>query len=373
MDDESLIEILLYRGEGTTLDYKVQQYAHDGASPDDKGELLKDILAFSNAWRDETAYILIGVNNSVEIVGLDKDLDDSRLQQFISEKTNSPVTFSYRSVNYKGVKLGLYTIPVQARPIFAKKQYGKVLPDTVYVRRGSATATAKPDEIAKMGAETLAEKLSPQLQVRMVGVNDDSTPVESLYITYKEFQLTEYPRYEGDDNERRDLLWSGLPSMIQANSQYYHQLARYIKLRKSTYEFKFEVVNSGTTFAEDVIIKISAPSESGMAFLTQLPAKPLKKRDQLPMPVGKFFQPKEIEITSERNIETMTFLVGKVRPGETIFTGEAYFARLPSSLTAFDVKVFADHLQAPIQFEIPVSVEITAETLTFDRLKAFSN
>ena len=113
MDDETLIETLLYRGEGAALDYKLQQYPHDGATPEQKGELLKDILAFVNAWRSEPAYILIGVSNTLEVVGLDKDLDDSRLQQFINGKTNIPVHFSYRSVRHKGLTLG-YT-PFQSK------------------------------------------------------------------------------------------------------------------------------------------------------------------------------------------------------------------------------------------------------------------
>ena len=121
MDDEQLIDILLYTGEGASLDYKVQQYPHDGATPEAKGELLKDILAFANAWRQENAYILIGVSDSRELIGLDKDLDDSRLQQFINGKTNRPIHFSYRSITYKKVKLGLYTIEVQERPIYARQ------------------------------------------------------------------------------------------------------------------------------------------------------------------------------------------------------------------------------------------------------------
>src|SRR2546430_2650007 len=55
---------LLYRGESESLDFKSEQYVFMGASEGKKAELLKDILAFANAWRNDTAYILIGVQET---------------------------------------------------------------------------------------------------------------------------------------------------------------------------------------------------------------------------------------------------------------------------------------------------------------------
>jgi predicted HTH transcriptional regulator len=41
--------------------FKRDQYPFEASSDDDKGELLKDLLAFANSWRRESAFILIGV------------------------------------------------------------------------------------------------------------------------------------------------------------------------------------------------------------------------------------------------------------------------------------------------------------------------
>jgi hypothetical protein len=62
--DAQLFERLLYRRESETLDFKVDQYQFSGGTDDEKSELLKDILAFGNAWRETDAYILIGVQES---------------------------------------------------------------------------------------------------------------------------------------------------------------------------------------------------------------------------------------------------------------------------------------------------------------------
>jgi predicted HTH transcriptional regulator len=57
------MEELLNEDESSTLDFKRDQYPFDGATDEQKGELLKDILAFANAWRRTDAYILVGVKD----------------------------------------------------------------------------------------------------------------------------------------------------------------------------------------------------------------------------------------------------------------------------------------------------------------------
>ena len=61
MHSDELI-VLLHRSESDTLDFKSQRYPFSGASDDQKGELLKDILALANAWKDAPAYLVIGVD-----------------------------------------------------------------------------------------------------------------------------------------------------------------------------------------------------------------------------------------------------------------------------------------------------------------------
>lgn len=55
MSTEELINSLLYEEESTTLDFKSEQYKFVKAQDWEKAELLKDILAFANAWRRSDA------------------------------------------------------------------------------------------------------------------------------------------------------------------------------------------------------------------------------------------------------------------------------------------------------------------------------
>ncbi len=155
--DDNLLEQLLHEEEGSALDFKRDQYPFEGPDRNAKGELIKDILAFANAWRRTTAFILIGVDEvkggRSKIVGVNKHLDDAKLHQFVNSKTQRPVEFSYQPFHTKDGEIGVIEIPIQKRPFYLKKQFGKVTPNSVYKRDGSSTAIATPDEVATMGAE----------------------------------------------------------------------------------------------------------------------------------------------------------------------------------------------------------------------------
>ncbi len=113
--DLQLLESLLYEEESEALDFKVQRYSFSGATDEQKSELLKDILAFANAWRQTDAHILIGVREvrggrSI-VVGIDpKDhLLNRNLQQFVHRKTNRVVDFWYAPAKFEGVDIGVLT------------------------------------------------------------------------------------------------------------------------------------------------------------------------------------------------------------------------------------------------------------------------
>ena len=167
--DEKLFEELLYENENPTLDFKEEQYSFVGATDEEKSELLKDILAFANAWRRTNAYVLIGVQEvkggrSI-VKGITQHFDDASLQQFINSKTNRPVNFSYIPFAFEGEQVGVIEIHEQERPIFLLKDFGKLSKDRVYIRRGSSTVIANPEEIAKMGMVLIA-KQSPILNLQ---------------------------------------------------------------------------------------------------------------------------------------------------------------------------------------------------------------
>ncbi len=165
------LEALLREDEGTTLDFKREQYPFDNATEDEKSEILKDILAFANTWRGANAYILIGVEEikggRSRPVGVRYHLDDAHLQQFVNAKTNRKIEFRYECATIDGVGIGVICIPLQERPSYLTKKYAKLAENAVYIRRGSSTDSARPDEVARMGEARLARRVDATPRIVM--------------------------------------------------------------------------------------------------------------------------------------------------------------------------------------------------------------
>lgn len=163
-------ESLLWMSESESLDFKQDQYPFDGGSEEQKSELLKDILAFANSWRNTDAYILIGIKEKrgerAELLGVNNHIISNNLQQFVDAKTNKPIRFTYAPFTYDKKQVGILKIPVQRRPFFLKSKYGKLEAEVVYIRRGDATVKAKPDEISQMGHSQMLSEIStgPELE-----------------------------------------------------------------------------------------------------------------------------------------------------------------------------------------------------------------
>lgn len=210
MIDEIQIKMLCFKSESETLDFKRDQYKFIGCTDEDKSELLKDILSFANAWREENAYILIGVseeNGHREIVGINPVdvIDDATIQQFINNKTNKVVPFISYTVNcQKGL---VQVIEIRdcgsERPFFSVKDYGKVKKNVVKVKRGSSTDDADLEEIVRMGEHRSLRK-QPILEAAIcpAGTEDfrtDNVTIRVLNIDFDESALNmrreDPPRY----------------------------------------------------------------------------------------------------------------------------------------------------------------------------------
>ncbi len=170
--DAQILETLLHMSEGATLDFKGSQYPLDGATDEQKSEFVKDVLAFANAWKTSDAYILIGVSENpghrASVNGVERHPDDASLQQLVNSKTNVPVEFAYIPATIDGNNVGVVIIAQsQQRPIFLRKRFGRLEPNQVYLRRGSTTDVASPDEIARMGAAQATMDLRPTVSVQL--------------------------------------------------------------------------------------------------------------------------------------------------------------------------------------------------------------
>ncbi|MGE5479980.1 MAG: helix-turn-helix domain-containing protein [Chloroflexota bacterium] len=170
-DWEKLLNELVNESESATLDFKEEQYKFIKASDEVKSELLKDILAFANAFRRNEAYILIGFKdgkgNRAETVGIYENLDDANLQQFVNSKINKPLEFSYHQITFEGKKIGVIKIPIQDRGFYLTKKFGSLEKTMIPLRKGSSTGYASNEEFEQMIKWNHSRNISkPNLEIQ---------------------------------------------------------------------------------------------------------------------------------------------------------------------------------------------------------------
>lgn len=142
-------KIIIDKPESTILDFKNEEYDFSRTANEAKqSEFIKDIISFTNTIRNETAYIIIGINElengQKELNGISKITDDSILQQKIKSKTIPHPIFSYSSIQFEGKVFGIIEIPISKYdfPIMTTIKLKGIEPGKIYFRRGSSNSEA---------------------------------------------------------------------------------------------------------------------------------------------------------------------------------------------------------------------------------------
>lgn len=134
---------LLTHEERRVLDFKSADYLLKGDHP--RGEFLKDILAMVNTPRDESAFIVLGVEKkpglAPVVVGLPQCRDERYYQDAIRDKISPTPQLVFHAVDWEGKTVGLLELPCEQKgPFLARADLGAVNAGVIYWRRGSTTA-----------------------------------------------------------------------------------------------------------------------------------------------------------------------------------------------------------------------------------------
>jgi hypothetical protein len=382
--NQEKFEQLLYEDEGNTLDFKKEQYLFAKATEEQKSELLKDILGFANAFRRVTAYILIGVEDvrggRGKTVGISKDdhLQDHALQQFANNLTNHPVRFQYEAFCFEGKQIGIISIEEQIRPIYLKRDYGKLKKNEVYVRRGSSTDPTKPalpDEIATMrlGSSHEDALLSIQFCDRetevLIGC---SLNCESEYFEMpSKYSIPDLP------SRNNELFQSNI--LDQINSNFYRELADYEYISRLCQPVRLAVRNAGKVAAKNVHVELTVPSRKEIIALEEsdLPPRPSKKRFENNTflrgirSIHKSPGDVSIENTSEMKMIKIDF--GDLQPGRHICSETFYLGSKISQEILLSGFAYADNLTTPRESTLAIYVSSKRTPINFEQLKLMDN
>ena len=381
MEDKFPIEELLYEEEGTTLDFKGEPYKFNSASDHEKSELLKDILAFSNAWRRVDAYILIGVEEvkggRCRIVGIQDSLDDAQLQQFVNSKTQRPIEFNYRTVLIDGLKVGVLCIPVQRRPYYLEKDYGKLKKHVVYICRGSSTSDASPEEVRDMGRSEIQDSQEiPDLYFEFANPANRSSLGTRIDINSKILKIppmNQIPDYV-EDNQSRSLRILG----PQVRKDYYRELVRYYYVANISTELSFLLRNDSSKAISDIRVElIVQKNKFNFSFLEsnnslyKLPKShfdPIKDIAPIRQQLAEINR-RKIEIQDLKDFFRVEIPFEKVQPKQTVFATQTVYIISNENFTIEpEVTIYADNIPLPIMRKLQISANVIEYEGSLERI-----
>lgn len=161
--EDEVQEMIDCHQEGDYLDFKEYDY-----NKDNKEELIKDILAFSNSHSIRNKYIIIGAveeNNvctGIREINKKQIRDEAEFQQIINTYIYENLIVNYKIVNVDGKDILAIQIPVDNnsnRPFMIKKQIGKLKENEIYIRKGSMTTLASKKDLEYMFKKNKSSKL----------------------------------------------------------------------------------------------------------------------------------------------------------------------------------------------------------------------
>jgi hypothetical protein len=363
--NDDLLENLLFEEESETLDFKSHQYPFDGASDDQKSELLKDILAFANSWRRTDAYILIGVKEvkgaKSKVLGINDHLLNRNLQQFVNSKTNRPLTFSYRPYKYEETEIGILKIPIQQRPIFLVKNFGKLVKETVYIRRGDTTTIADPDEIARMGRSFEFEKnQQPEINFQLADIDNKKYLGSELKLKCEKLfieNIKSIPKYGEPEGSYF------VSQVIGVNHNYFRDIAEFLEKTHHLRKIGLVLKNDSNVLAENVLVTISICDCKGLSVVDEYDY-PVEPSDHTMGIIPNFRRPFDIE--RQGNIEakkhgseySIRSEFKNVQPGAEIWSNEAFYigSEIPNDIE-LQTEIVANNLNDPIQLSLNISIE----------------
>ena len=360
-----LLETLLHEEEGAALDFKAAQYPFDNADIGQKEELLKDILAFTNSWRRASAYILIGVEEvkggRSRILGVKKHLDDARLHQFVNGKTQRPVEFIYKIVQIEGVEIGVIEIPLQDRPVYLKKRYAKLEGNEVYIRDGSSTRVATPDEIARMGAQHVLVE-TPQFSLEWANL-DTQTALPSPCVLHS---LALYPPLP--DNTFALPRPSHLSVDIFRNSRYSEEVIWCTFERAFFTGIGVRLYNNSGVLGKNIRFEGILSKSGGVVVQDILKSIPSKDTIAVPFDsVPLIGQKPETYLQDLNDKWEIAVEFGDIRPREIVWTTNPFwFGCAHPTLAKLEGQLFGDNLREPVTCSLEIQFEAEQRPMTED-------
>jgi Putative DNA-binding domain len=379
MDEQ--LTALRYKSEGTDIDFKSTQYRFIAGSEDNKAEMLKDILAIANAWRDGPGYILLGFKDQrphpAEVVGISESVDDAQLQQFVNGKVRPKLTFRYEEHLYEGKTVGVISIPKQKRAFYLAHPYGKLKSNVVYVRRGSSTDEAEPPEITAM---VMADSGRGDMRVNLSALttNNDNLP-DTFQRSYLQF-TEEFPDFASPRHTAGPFEINVGTSIWHDNRSFWRECAEYVRVDEGLIEMKFVLLNRSEIQLSNAKLEVFVEPLDGQSYQmlagADLPKEPESKWSPIhgmrTLPEVMSRQNSQLAVDDAGAVPICNVRFGSLLPSEEGRSSDTLAIILfsPGKLR-LRFRILASELAVPHESERVIECTGTVERLDFESFKAF--
>jgi hypothetical protein len=295
-------------------------------------------------------------------------LTNRTLQTFVNSKSNRPITFSYDAFEIDGKSIGVIEIPVQDRPLYLNKKFGRVEANTVYIRRGDTTDIADPDEIAQMGAKREQAHNHPLLTFSLGNLEkrvrlDSSIRVETT--SYSVPKSKALPGY-GTNN------MIGI-SLNNENEDYYVDAAYYLRDVPHLQEYAVVVTNESRTTAQQVVVRIRF-TDPTLEVLSPRERRAEPARDRFMKVMPAVLPRTEISVDREETGTIVKIDLGDIQPGTEEWSKHAFYlgSRVSKSFEA-TISISAHNLGEPMDLSQSFDFDVSAQSISVDQIVAFAD
>lgn len=373
------ITTLLNMSESEALDFKSGQYKFwNPATDDEKSELLKDIIALANSFKTGDSFIVIGVaeknQQKDQVVGVATHLRDNDVQQFVNSKTNRKIAFLVHSTTAEGQPIDIIQVAhKQERPICLTKSFGKVKANEVWVRVGSSSAIATPDQIVAMAradqntilGETriVLEWAEPKTRTRLgaevtlTGTRFVIRPPAVPGIT--PISLTPLERTLAQLNPLEQFMRPAPPGSFSMNlGPSADELMEYYQIRALACPIRIWLKNLGAKNAANVNVKIVLPKVDGLTLYDDW-SFPKKPRGEFDLFGNVSRMPVHTHLTKTASEWIVEVSAKTIQPQDEFWSlDDIYITTLSDQTLDAAVTIFADDLAKPIEVALKIHTRL---------------
>ena len=278
----NIADIIRHESECGYVEFKSEQYFTNGLAA-----FVKDMMAMANSPFPGKKYIIVGVaekGGNKDLAGLSQTLDDSaNYHQTIHSNVEPEIPFTVRTVEVDDKSFGVFTIEGSTnRPYMMKKDYFGLKKGECYIRKGSSTERLIRRDLDEIWEERQKrETFDGDVRVS-AALEDGSTAIVAIsrfvvLPSQREAKKIERRMAElKSGREGKNLEVSGLRDNFYQHMEMPEltdQLGRvhityagedlYEKFEKQGTKINFTLLNTGSSYVEDVSVLITLPALTG--------------------------------------------------------------------------------------------------------------